>query len=53
MCPVVHLDCADSHSGRCFLDLSSIVEPAYGGGRVAIHSAVEGDRDWRGHLLVG
>ena len=28
------------------------MEPGDGGGRVAVHSAVEGDRGWGGHLLV-
>jgi len=29
------------------------VEPGDVGGRVAVHSAVEGDRGWGGHCLVG
>ena len=29
------------------------MEPGNGGGRVAVHSAVEGDRGWGGYLLVG
>ncbi len=53
LCPVVHLDCADGHSGRCCQDLSPIVEPGDVGGRVAVHSAAEGDRGWGGHCLVG
>ena len=53
LCPVVHPDCDDGHSGRCCLDLSPVVEPGDGGGRVAVYSASEGDRGWGGHLLVG
>ena len=49
---VIHLDCADGHSGRCYLDLSPIVEPGEAGGRVAVYSAVEGDRGWGGRGLV-
>ena len=29
------------------------MEPSDGGGRVAVHSAVEGDRGWGSHHLVG
>ena len=35
------------------MDLSPIVEPGDVGGRVAVHSAVEGGRGWRGYLLIG
>ena len=34
------------------MDLIPIVEPGDVGGRVAVHSAVEGDRGWGGHLLI-
>ena len=53
LCPVVHLDCNDGHAQNCCQDLSPIAEPGDGRGRVAVHSAVEGDKVWGGHLLVG
>ena len=52
LCPAVHLDCADGHSGRCCLDLSPIVKPGDSGRRVAVHSAAEVDSGWGGHCLV-
>ena len=34
------------------MGLSPVVEPGDVGGGVAVYSAVEGDRGWRGHCLV-